>query len=1040
MAAGTISRIRLENFMCHSSLHIELGEHVNFITGQNGSGKSAILTALCVAFGCRAKNTQRAASLKDFIKTGCSCASILVDINNHGEDAFKPEVFGNVIILERRITESSSSTVLKDQHGRKVAHRKDDLVEIIEHFNIDVENPCVIMSQDKSREFLHSGNDKDKFKFFFKATLLQQVNDLLGSIRKNLNAADSIVEELERSITPVLKELDDIQDKIKNMEHIEEIAHEIENLKKKLAWAWVYDVDKKIGEQTEKLEKLRERIPACQERIDRNTAIIEELRKEFIVKKENVRSFLEKTQEVRRMKEKMQHDIHEAVKLKMDLEKEHARGMQVLNKMNTRVRQLEAQVNEFQLQHMQQTQAEVFQVQDSIRELQQEINSANLNATRLNDEEKNLSEELQDIIKSISDIEKEIDEDGRRINQLKYQIDDLRQRQRDKLTAFGGDRVQSLYRSIERHHSRFKCPPIGPIGYHVQLASDCWSLAVDCALGRLLDAFIVSCHKDSLILRECAKEVKYHNLQIIIYDFAKPQLHIPNHLLPSTLHPTILSVIHSENPTILNVLVDQGHAERQVLVRDYEVGKSVAFDKRIQNLKEVYTSDGCKMYRRGSVEAILPPNRKWRTGRLCTSLGEKITEIENEAAEIKKINSERLDRKGKLVIDRNNINSELRTLKRKREDEEQRLERKKVQLDDTKKISIANKHDTAVDTSELMAEMMQVKEDIGNKELVLEKINLKLADALGEENDKRASYKDFMESAHAEMGSISDVERELQLVEEKIHDAQQDKAHYEGVMERKVLDPIKMAELELTDLQQLYQEYFEKASRICAESEVEALGGVGGSTMEQLSDRINKLNQKFQQESRRYTENIDDLRALHDKKGRKILRKQQMYAGFRDKLNACQKALDLRWRKFQRNAGLLKRQLTWLFNEHLGKKGISGHINVDYKNEVLSVELTMPQDASRYTVRDTRGLSGGERSFSTLCFTLALHGMTEAPFRAMDEFDVFMDAVSRKISLDTLVDFAVAQGSQWIFITPHDISMVKAGDRIKKQQMAAPRG
>jgi hypothetical protein len=33
----------------------------------------------------------------------------------------------------------------------------------------------------------------------------------------------------------------------------------------------------------------------------------------------------------------------------------------------------------------------------------------------------------------------------------------------------------------------------------------------------------------------------------------------------------------------------------------------------------------------------------------------------------------------------------------------------------------------------------------------------------------------------------------------------QDKAHYEGVMERKVLDPIKMAELELTDLQQLYQ-------------------------------------------------------------------------------------------------------------------------------------------------------------------------------------------------------------------------------------------
>ena len=50
----------------------------------------------------------------------------------------------------------------------------------------------------------------------------------------------------------------------------------------------------------------------------------------------------------------------QAVKLKMDLEKEHARGMQVLNKMNTRVRQLEAQVHEFQLQRMQQTQVNLF--------------------------------------------------------------------------------------------------------------------------------------------------------------------------------------------------------------------------------------------------------------------------------------------------------------------------------------------------------------------------------------------------------------------------------------------------------------------------------------------------------------------------------------------------------------------------------------------------------------------------------------------------------------------------------------------------------
>ncbi|XP_037440642.1 structural maintenance of chromosomes protein 6B-like [Triticum dicoccoides] len=1038
--AGTISRIRLENFMCHSSLHIELGEHVNFITGQNGSGKSAILTALCIAFGCRAKNTQRAATIKDFIKTGCSYAAIAVDINNQGEDSFKPDVYGNLIKLERRITESSSSTILKDQHGRKVANRKDDLNEIIEHFNIDVENPCVIMSQDKSREFLHSGNDKDKFKFFFKATLLQQVNELLETIRDQLNNADSVVQELEKSIKPVMRELDELREKIKNMEHIEEIAHDIDNLKKKLAWSWVYEVDQQIEEQTVRLQKLKERIPACQERIDRNTVVIDDLKKELTEKEELVRSLGDKTHEVNSMKKSMEDNIAEVVKLKIELEAEHERGTRTLEKMNGRLKQMQAQLRDFQMQHMQFTQAEASQIEEDMQNIQREIDYLDSNVTRLREEEKEFSEELSGIQKSISDIAKEIAESDKRILQLKSHMDGLQQRQSNTVTAFGGQKVLKLLQLIESNHGRFKSPPIGPIGAHLQLASESWSVAVDCACGGLLDAFIVSCHKDIQVLRECANRVYYNNLRIIVYDFTRQRLIIPDGSLPTTEHPTVLSVIQSENHTVLNVLVDQGHAERQVLVRDYEVGKSVAFDHRMRNIKEVYTSDGFRMFSRGSVQTILPPNKRPRPERWCSSPAEKIAELKNEVDGIQRIISEKNAQRRKLVNDRSNLEQKIANLKRKREPEERHLMNKKVQLEDGRRATAENNRHAAVDTTELEEDIKEEKNNIEQKELSLQKTNVKLTAALREVNDRRTAFKTFMDSVNEERLHFSSANDELDLVKRKIDAAQQEKTHYEGVMTTKVLPDIKTAEAEYADLQQRRQEYFKKASIICSESDMEALSHVAGSTPEQLSAKINRLKQRFDQESRRYAESIDDLRALHDKKERKILRKQQLYAGFRVKLNSCQKALDLRWKKFQRNAGLLKRQLTWLFNEHLGKKGISGFINVDYKSKVLSVELTMPQDASRDTVRDTRGLSGGERSFSTLCFTLALHGMTEAPFRAMDEFDVFMDAVSRKISLDTLVDFAVAQGLQWVFITPHDISMVKPGDRVKKQQMAAPRG
>ena len=49
-----------------------------------------------------------------------------------------------------------------------------------------------------------------------------------------------------------------------------------------------------------------------------------------------------------------------------------------------------------------------------------------------------------------------------------------------------------------------------------------WALAIEHAIGKLLNAFIVTNHKDELLLRTCARESNYSNLQIIIYDFERP--------------------------------------------------------------------------------------------------------------------------------------------------------------------------------------------------------------------------------------------------------------------------------------------------------------------------------------------------------------------------------------------------------------------------------------------------------------------------------------------------------------------------------------
>lgn len=50
----------------------------------------------------------------------------------------------------------------------------------------------------------------------------------------------------------------------------------------------------------------------------------------------------------------------QAVKLKVELENEHARGTQVLHTMNKRVKQLQAQVDDFKQRSMQETQVNFF--------------------------------------------------------------------------------------------------------------------------------------------------------------------------------------------------------------------------------------------------------------------------------------------------------------------------------------------------------------------------------------------------------------------------------------------------------------------------------------------------------------------------------------------------------------------------------------------------------------------------------------------------------------------------------------------------------
>ena len=225
---GTILRVKLTNFMCHHNLEVEFGPRINFLVGENGSGKSAVLTALSLALGVRARETRRTEKgIKGFIREGANFAKVEVSIRNVGDDALDPDVYGDVITVERHITQSSSSYKIKGKDGKDVGSSRDKLIRITDHFNIDVNNPVVVMSQDSSREFLHSGKAKDKYDFFTKATLLKDITNKLGYIKEQINEMNNLIKEKEKELPDVRAELDRLEEEKNSFTKLQELRNKV---------------------------------------------------------------------------------------------------------------------------------------------------------------------------------------------------------------------------------------------------------------------------------------------------------------------------------------------------------------------------------------------------------------------------------------------------------------------------------------------------------------------------------------------------------------------------------------------------------------------------------------------------------------------------------------------------------------------------------------------------------------------------------------------------------------------------------------------
>ena len=242
---GILERVECYNFMCHDHFYVELGPLINFIVGKNGSGKSAILTAITLCLGGKASATNRGQSLKNFIKEGKENSTIIVRIKNQGDGAYLSDDFGKTIIVERHFSRSGTSGFkIKSENGRIVSTKKGDLDAITDYFSLQIENPMNVLSQDMARQFLSTSSPAEKYKFFVKGVQLEQLDNDYRLVEESL---DSIEEKLRTSSqdVQVLQNRKDLaKKKLDISDQHDSLRRRIRNIRGQMAWAQVEEQER----------------------------------------------------------------------------------------------------------------------------------------------------------------------------------------------------------------------------------------------------------------------------------------------------------------------------------------------------------------------------------------------------------------------------------------------------------------------------------------------------------------------------------------------------------------------------------------------------------------------------------------------------------------------------------------------------------------------------------------------------------------------------------------------------------------------------
>ncbi|KIV96661.1 hypothetical protein PV10_00499 [Exophiala mesophila] len=1035
---GILEAVELKNFMCHAEYFFKLGPLINFICGKNGSGKSALLTAITLCLGGKASATNRGARLQDFIKEGESQASIVCVLKNQGEAAYKPEEYGKSIRVERHFSRTgtgSSTYKIKSEKGRIISTRRADLEDICDHMMLQIDNPMNVLSQDQARQFLSSSSPAEKYKLFMKGVQLEQLDQDYKLIEEQSENIRAKIEAKLPDLEPLKKQMDSANTKLALSNKHDGTYRKIRELRRMLAWIQVQDQEKIRDEYQHEIDDANAKIAEAEHRAAELDALFQQADQEATRATEAFNLMVSQLELAKDEKKEHKDKID---KIKSDVSAALTEQRAIRSLITTTEQEIASTLAEISAEETRLAELDGGGAAARVHDLQQARDSLDAALDKRNthlQQTPQLTEALEDARKFMNEAKEAKMAQQERCSQ---QRDILRQMQqnRNSLEAAFHPNMPNLLRALSRT-TGFQQKPIGPLGKHVKLLKQEWSSILEKSFGSSLNAFLVSNKRDEKLLSDimrqqrCVTPIFISNTQAI--DTTSKE--------PDARFDTVLRTLQIDDEMVKKQLVIAHGIEQTILIPDMTEASRELFanGQPLKNVRRCYCFNphsrqrGFVLMYKGRGEAAQDPIQQYDgLPRMKSDVEETIRRqqaaVEESRAQLHELEVNHTDAQARVS------EAEHKLGRHKRESRELEIAVQQCQ-DRIETLQDAIKDDSVHDGK-------------------LEILRQKLEDAREQKAIHGSSFQDTVtpvddlsrlsRAAH-EKDEI--LEKQINRVKEMVAEAQiaaqkagKKRAHDLGE-KNAAMALIEDGRADRASLQRKLDEHLEQLANYVEQASVvcERINIPPDATYDALHKKYNRLRSDydaFQAEIGASREKIISDAAKYSEIYNKAKKEIENLESLRDQLHDSLTERKVRWKEFRGHiTARTKTQFTYMLSE----RSFRGQVIMDHRQKLMDIQVEPDITKRSGEGRSARTLSGGEKSFSQICLLLAIWEAMGSPIRCLDEFDVYMDAVNRTTSINLLIEAARQSiGRQFVLISPGNKSDIKMAKDVTAVEVAAP--